>query len=199
MTSARLAEPADVPAMARSQMRAFADDPLISWMLPEDDFERRATVLFDALLRAGLTNGHTYTTDDAVCSAIWAPPGRWAYTDDQLALLGEPFVDAAGDRAIRALGVLEEISSAHLEEPHWYLGLLGTHPDWQRRGCASVVLAPILARCDAEQLPAYLETQKESNVPFYRRHGFEVTRTLQLTNGAPKLWLMRREPLGPTP
>ncbi len=25
--------------------------------------------------------------------------------------------------------------------------------------------------CDADGLPAYIETQKESNVPFYRRHG----------------------------
>jgi hypothetical protein len=47
--------------------------------------------------------------------------------------------------------------------------------------------------CDADGLPAYLETQKESNVPFYRRHGFEVVGTKQLPVGAPNIWLMWRE------
>ena len=70
---------------------------------------------------------------------------------------------------------------------------LGTHPDWQRRGIASAVLAPVLGTCDADGLPAYLETQLESNVPFYRRHGFEVIGTKQLPDGGPNMWLMWRE------
>jgi len=196
VTAVRLATPADIPAMATAQMRAFADDPLFTWMLPADDFERRATVLFGGMMRAGLINEHTYTTDDGVCTAIWASPGKWAYSDDQLVLMAEPFADAAGEHADRALGVLSEMTAVHPEDPHWYLALLGTHPDWQRRGIASLVLAPVLTRCDIEGLPAYLETQKESNVPFYRRHGFEVTGTLQLTNGAPMMWLMWRDPVG---
>ncbi len=196
VTTVRLATPADVPAMACAQMRAFADDPLFTWMLPADNFEGRATVLFDSMIRAGLLNEHTYTTDDGVCTAIWAPPDKWAYRDDQLALMAEPFADAAGDHADRAVSVLAEMTTVHPEEPHWYLALLGTHPDWQRRGVASLVLARVLVRCDAEGLPAYLETQKESNVPFYRRHGFEVTGNLQLPQGAPMMWLMWREPVG---
>ena len=108
-------------------------------------------------------------------------------------MMAEPFAEAAGEWVNRALGVLIELAEVHPSEPHWYLEGLGTHPDWQRRGVASAVLAPILQRCDDEGLPAYLETQKESNVPFYRRHGFEVTATHQLSNGGPNVWLMWRE------
>jgi len=46
---------------------------------------------------------------------------------------------------------------------------------------------------DAEGLPAYLESSKESNVPFYERHGFAVTETFDLPDG-PRLWLMWRDP-----
>ena len=42
-------------------------------------------------------------------------------------------------------------------------------------GARDEVLAPVLERCDAEGVPAYLESSKESNVSFYRRHGFDVT------------------------
>jgi ribosomal protein S18 acetylase RimI-like enzyme len=123
-------------------------------------------------------------------------------SEEQMAAMAGPFAEAAGERADRALGALIELTEVHPTESHWYLGCLGTHPDWQRRGMASAVLAPVLGTCDDDGLPAYLETQRESNVPFYRRHGFEVVGTKQLADGGPKMWLMWREvrsaaPAGP--
>jgi GNAT superfamily N-acetyltransferase len=193
VTTVRLATLNDLPLVAHVQMRAFEDDPLITWMLPPDDFDRRATLLFDCMIRASMIHESIYTTDDGVCTAVWAPPGHWAFSEEQFAMMAEPFAEAAGERVDRALGVLIELAEVHPSEPHWYLEGLGTHPDWQRRGMASAVLAPVLDLCDADGLPAYLETQKESNVPFYRRHGFEVIGTKQLSDGAPNMWLMWRE------
>ena len=42
VTTVRLATLNDLPQIAQVQMRAFQFDPLITWMLPPDDFERRA-------------------------------------------------------------------------------------------------------------------------------------------------------------
>jgi hypothetical protein len=53
----------------------------------------------------------------------------------------------------------------------------------------------VLERCDAEGLPAYLESSKASNVPFYERFGFRVTQDLQLAPDAPTLYGMWREPM----
>jgi GNAT superfamily N-acetyltransferase len=192
MATVRLATLDDVPQMAHVQMRAFEDDPLITWMLPADDFRRRATLLFDCMLRASMIHGSTYTTDDAVCTAVWSPPEAWAFSEEQMEMMAGPFAEAAGERADRALSFFFGMAEVHPSEPHWYLEGLGTHPDWQRRGIASAVLAPVLGLCDADGLPAYLETQKESNLPFYRRHGFEVVGTTQIPDGAPNIWLMWR-------
>jgi predicted GNAT family N-acyltransferase len=47
-------------------------------------------------------------------------------------------------------------------------------------------------RCDAERVPAYLESSKPANVPFYERHGFRVVGELAIEHGPP-IWRMLRE------
>ena len=47
-------------------------------------------------------------------------------------------------------------------------------------------------------MPAYLETNRESNLPYYRRFGFELTEKIALPD-SPPLWLMWREPRVPSP
>jgi ribosomal protein S18 acetylase RimI-like enzyme len=83
----------------------------------------------------------------------------------------------------------------HPHERHWYLPVLGTDPAHQGRGVGSALLTPVLARADAEGLPVYLESSKEKNIPFYRRHGFEVVSTIRLEDG-PAIWPMLRTPRG---
>ena len=83
------------------------------------------------------------------------------------------------------------MSRHHLREPHWYLAVLGTDPEAQRMGLASAVLAPVLERCDREGMPAYLESSKAANIPFYNKHGFEVVDELCVPGG-PSLWPMVR-------
>jgi hypothetical protein len=49
-----------------------------------------------------------------------------------------------------------------------------------------------LDRCDAEHAPAYLESSKPENVPYYTRFGFEVTGEIPLPDGGPTLIPMWR-------
>jgi ribosomal protein S18 acetylase RimI-like enzyme len=95
----------------------------------------------------------------------------------------------------RGLGLFELLARHHPRERHWYLPVLGTAPEHQGRGFGSALLAPVLGRCDAEGVPAYLESSKERNLAFYRRHGFEVTATIRVPDG-PELWPMLRKPRG---
>ena len=93
----------------------------------------------------------------------------------------------------RAISLDQIVSGARPTTPHWYLAILGTEPALQGRGVGSALLAPVLARCDDEDLPAYLESSKAENVPFYERHGFRGMGELQVPEG-PSLWPMVREP-----
>ena len=88
------------------------------------------------------------------------------------------------------------ISKHPASPPHWHLAVLGTEPEAQGKGRGSSVLQPVLDRCDRDGEPAYLESSKEGNVPFYERHGFRVTERLDVPKGGPSLWLMWRDPQG---
>jgi GNAT superfamily N-acetyltransferase len=89
------------------------------------------------------------------------------------------------------LKLLEEVDKVHPSEPHWYLALLGTDPVMQGRGVGSALLAPAMAQADAEGLPCYLETQKEENLAFYGRQGFDLLHTISVP-GSPTVWGMLR-------
>jgi hypothetical protein len=64
----------------------------------------------------------------------------------------------------------------------------------QGEGLGSLVLGPVLERCDEEGIPAYTETSARRNSGFYRRHGFGVVGELKVPDGGPLVWLMRRNP-----
>jgi GNAT superfamily N-acetyltransferase len=193
----RVAGPDDVPAMAASLGRAFADDPIFEFLVPgvdPDERARRSTPFFvtDTKLRVRLASA--WTTPERVGAALWAPPGKWRTSIVDGLRLAWPIVRASRGRSFRAFAALSAIEKAHPRQPHWYLAVLGTDPEHQGKGIGAALMAPVLERCDTEGVPAYLESSKESNIPYYERFGFRVERELPLGKGAPSVWPMWREP-----
>jgi GNAT superfamily N-acetyltransferase len=182
--------------MAATLARAFADDPLISWWLPDARTrQRRAARLFAVgFEKINLPHHEVYTTDDHAGAAVWAPPNSWnlSLRATLPALPATVLTLRSGlGRYLRAMATL---GGQHPREPHWYLEGIGTDPPKQRRGVGAALIAPGLAHCDRDGVPAFLETQKETNVPYYRRFGFEVSGELDVPGGGPHLWQMWREP-----
>ena len=189
------AEPNDVPRMATSLARAFVDDPVANWMLPQARRYTRKIAMFTLMLRSHVSFAETYCTPDGVGAAVWAPPGRWRLDIDAMAASVQEYASIFGPDLARAIEVHTTLEGNHpTDPPHWYLAALGTHPDWQGNGIGTALMQPILARSDAEGLPAYLESSKERNIAYYRRVGFEVTGEIHVPNGGPILWSMWREP-----
>jgi GNAT superfamily N-acetyltransferase len=101
---------------------------------------------------------------------------------------------SAFKRTMGVLNTLEKLHKQAVPPEHWYLAVLGVEPARQGQGVGGALMQPVLAQADAQHWPCYLETQKERNVPFYRRHGFEVVVELEpQADGRPRLWTMRRE------
>jgi ribosomal protein S18 acetylase RimI-like enzyme len=189
----------DVPRAAGVLARAFHNDPVFEWALPDAD--RRAAVLptfFAAVTRIAMYANETYTTKDLDGVAVWHPPDPPAATRSQLkesGMLDLPEAFGRDDYArFRAgIDVLERLHKRDMPGPHWYLGVLGVEPSMQGRGVGSALIAPVLERADAARLPCYLETEKEINLAFYRKHGFEVMVEDSIPDGGPRYWTMKRE------
>jgi ribosomal protein S18 acetylase RimI-like enzyme len=187
----------DIPAVAASLARAFANNPGMGWALRDPRTRPvRMRRNFETLLRhLWQPAGGCVTTNDREAAALWMPPGTWHIgLADQLRLLPRLIGAVRGDvgRVLRWSAIAER---KHPTEPHWYLAVLGVDPSLQGRGFGSHLMAPTLERCDSEGLPAYLETDTERNVALYERHGFKVTERFNLPGGGdPPIWLMWRDP-----
>jgi GNAT superfamily N-acetyltransferase len=170
------------------------------YLFRTDEGRRKKSRLFfvsDARRAIEKGKGRVDTNEDgdAKGGAIWFAPDQWRTGGTEL--LGQiPMLFRMGLETPRALTVLSLVEKVHPKEPHWYLAVLGTDPQHQGKGLGSALMAPVLANCDEEGVPAYLESSKERNIPFYERHGFKVTSELQIKNG-PSLWPMWRDPRPP--
>ncbi len=186
---ARPATSADVTAVSRTLAAAFFDDPVFSYCYP--DVASRRTLLprwFEIVTEANLPHGEIYTTDDVVAAAVWVPPG--VEDDEQM---GGALGEVSGKYAQTLFEIFERMEQDHPQEPHDYLFLLGTRPEWQRRGIGSALMRPLLERCDRDAMPAYLEATSEGNKSLYLRHGFKVVGEIRLPDG-PSMWPMWRTP-----
>jgi GNAT superfamily N-acetyltransferase len=184
----------DGPAIVDAMAHAFYDDPVFTWLFP-DDHRRLAQSrkYFRGRARALFRQDEIYTVDGGAAAAMWARPGEWR--DPPLEVLRQfaALAPALWKRAPRSLAGLRMIEERHPSKPHWYLSVLGTRPDRQCQGLGSALLEPVLGECDRLEIPAYLETGRERNVHFYTRHGFKVTEQIRMPDGPP-MWLMWREP-----
>ena len=190
----RKAGKADAGALAGLLARAFDDDPLMTWMFPRPE-RRRACLprMFRGLLRPALALDEVYTTEALDGAAFWNPPGTFPLGGWANARMGLTMALLMGRRLPSCAPGLLYFDRHHPRDPHWYLQMLGTEPARQGLGVGTALLVPMLERCDAAGLPVYLEASKERNVPYYARHGFEVTEEMQVPKG-PKLWAMWRRP-----
>lgn len=196
MPDVRPALDADLPAIGRALAGAFADDPIWQFLRsPRADWDRHGATFFEAEARVQMKgHGEVLVDDEVRGAAIWCPPKRWRSTTLEGLALAVPSARLFRGGLLRAIRMIGEVEAAHpVEPPHWYLAILGTHPDHQGSGVGSSLIRSVTDRCDQEGLGAYLESSKEQNVPFYARHGFEVQATFEPA-GAPTMWRMWRDP-----
>lgn len=177
--------------------RAFRRDAIVRFLFPDDEtYPDRAALFFGHYFDVRLAGGEVFVCgDDVAGAALWNPPGGNR--------MGRDFVEQHWQRTFVAAVEAEVLSRYEAfadvldvmtpEQPHWYLGLLGTDPDRQRTGVARALLTPMLARADEEGLPVFLETGMQQNLAVYARFGFEQTHGAVVADG-PRVWGLLRAP-----
>ena len=197
----RRAAAADVGALVGVLVRAFDDDPVARYLFSGDRVRARGLRRFFGIqLRSMVAGaGEVWTTSGTAGAAMWTRPGvpRQPSWREVLRLSPVLMEIVLGGRPGGGLQLLGDVEQARPSQPHWYLATIGTDPPRQGHGIGSALLRPVLALVDEQQMPAYLESSKWRNVPFYARHGFEVTGEIRSRDGSVSLWPMWRSPRPP--
>lgn len=199
VVKARPAHRRDVDELSRVLAEAFDDDPAMAWLLPDPtDRTVRLTRFFSAVARRHHLKGggvEVATDHSGVIggAALWDPPGRWQQSTVSTLLMLPAIVRALGRRTGAGERYERIVNSVHPKDPHWYLAAIGTSTAARGAGYGTALLSSRLDRCDASGLPSYLESSKESNIPYYERFGFAVTHEIVLPDGGPSLYAMWRD------
>jgi ribosomal protein S18 acetylase RimI-like enzyme len=200
--AARVATEADLDAIAETLARAFEDDLAWGWAFEEEGpaaaehklAALRAVFRFSAA--AALGYGWVRVTDGVEAVALWVPPGEPEMSPAEAERFPTVIRASAGGEATaeRLLRVMEGFDRDHpAEPPHYFLSVLGTHPDHAGHGLGLGLLSENLAEIDAAGgAPAFLETSKPHNVGLYERFGFEVERQTEVLPGIPSTHMWRQ-------
>lgn len=196
---ARSVGEADAEQTIAALTLAFATDPVIRLFYPDP---RDHLTHFPEMMRIQIHHAidcrSAYCIEGFSAAAIWFPPADSAADAEADkarrrrldALIEETASRDGNDDLFAALG---KMGKFHLDAPHWYLHAIGVDPYHQNEGLGSILMEQALPKCDADGVPAFLESSNRRNVPFYLRHGFEVMQVVQVGT-SPTFTLMVREP-----
>lgn len=178
---------------------AFFDDPVMKMMYPDEEKRaRKGDWVMEKMVGYCARYGEVYTDDAVTGGSAWLTPGNTEMSmlrTIRSGLWQMPF--RVGFRQMGRMNRMDsEIKKAHKKAApgdHWYLQILGTHPDAQGKGLGTAAIEVGTAKADAAGLPVYLETMSESNVAYYEKRGFTIAETIEFE---PELtiWAMLRQP-----
>lgn len=170
---------------------AFSTDPVARWMYPDpDQYLQHFPQFIRAFAGKSFEKGTAYLAPDFAGAALWLSPGVEPNED---ALIGLFWESTSSEVQKDLFPLFEQMGAAHPKYPHWYLPMIGVEPSRQGSGVGSALMQHSLANCDADGLPAYLESSNPKNIPLYERFGFELVGTIK-AGEAPPLFPMLRKP-----
>jgi ribosomal protein S18 acetylase RimI-like enzyme len=166
---------------------AFVDDPVERWLFG-DSYQAWFPAFVAAFAGDAFAQRTVWRLGDFDAVAMWLAPN---VEPDEAQIVNVLTAAVAPERHEDLFEVLGQMSRAHPTNPHWYLPWLGVERQRQGMGLGGRLLQQCLTSVDQDHMPAYLESPNPRNVPFYERHGFEVTAISQAGSCPPVTSMFR--------
>ncbi|MGB5980294.1 MAG: GNAT family N-acetyltransferase [Cyclobacteriaceae bacterium] len=172
----RQATPTDRPFVIKTIAAAFHDNKSTNYVIKQDSqtpvrLRRLVGYCYNMCRRFG----DVWMSDDGKACALVMLPHRQKTTAQTI---GWDIKLATGAIGITRVGKMMARESAikknHPMQPFAYLWYIGVDPQQQGRGSGSSLLSGIIDHYAKQDLPLYLETSMERNLPWYTKHGFEA-------------------------
>lgn len=188
---------AEVSAAAAVLGRGMRDNPLHIAAFGENPKRRetaltgvfRAFLALEATKKGRVLGAFRKDRMVGVCGMM-RPDNCQLSPTEKVALLPKLLWHCGGSGTGKLLAQFGNWSRHDLAHSHWHLGPVGIEREMQGQGIGSLLLREFCRIVDEEKTAAWLETDKEINVSFYRKHGFEVA-AKDTVNGVLN-WFMNR-------
>jgi ribosomal protein S18 acetylase RimI-like enzyme len=188
----RVATDADLDRVTETLWLAFQNDPLWSWAFPERE---KLEPWWRFLIRGALRHRWVWVLGDYAAASVWIPPGCDELSHEEEQQVEGLLEGLVGSRAGQLMELLERFDASHPRaSPHYYLSILGTHPDHRGRGLGMSLLAENLRRIDEQGMPAYLESSNPANNLRYESLGFKRVGAFSTPDDSHTASTMWREP-----
>lgn len=170
----------DLGKLAEIAADAYRDYPLHNWFTKGKYDEKASDLIMQISLKTMTEDAVIYADSKEMNGfAVWIPFGfSGSKTLPFLFSGGLELICHSGPGIIGRLLTYENyamnLKKQFTDNYDWYLYNLSIKKEAQGKGIASKLMRPMLQFCDDEQMVAYLETNKESNVGLYKHYGFDL-------------------------
>jgi hypothetical protein len=179
---------------------AFFHDPLMLYFFPKQkERKNKLESMMKLLLRIGIKYGVVHATSSKLEGiSIWFPSNKAKITT-MMGLFngGFSYFIKLGSSAIKRQNrFYNYISSKHkklLPSKYWYLSIIGINPKNQGKGLSHVLLNSMFNQIDKQNLPCFLDTNNEKNLPIYKRFGFKILEEYYIPDTKVVNWGMIRD------
>lgn len=171
--------------------KSFDDNKSVNFVVKQDYIRKeRIRRLMEYSFNVCHAFGEVLISDDEQACALILLPDKKQTTLNALLWDAKLALTVIGlNRISSVLGREAKIKSFHPKEPFSYLWFIGVIPEFQNKGKGSLFLNEIIQESEQNRRPIYLETSVDRNLPWYKKHGFEIFQSLEMTY---KLYMLRR-------
>jgi ribosomal protein S18 acetylase RimI-like enzyme len=181
---------------------SFYHDPLVEFFWPnEGSRANQLSVGLEFLLGLSSTTRSLEIANNRCAAVIGAtspedyPPPFFSSMVELSKLILKSLRFSPFREMKRWIRVYHQLEKIHPRQPHWYVLVLGAHPDHQGKGLGGELLKPILQKADEESVGVYLECSNPKSLDFYNKHGFRVIEEIVPIHGCPPIWRLIRKPI----
>lgn len=170
---------------------AFDDNQSVNYIVPQDSRRAgRIGRLMDYACRICETYGEVIlSADKNSCALVLLPHTKKFSLKSFYWDLKLIFTVTGIRNVVKVMAREKQISKRHPSAAFYYLWFIAVDPAKAGKGLGSELLNQLIAQSQVMNLPFYLETSTAKNIPWYRKHGFQIFDELDLGY---KLYFMRR-------
>lgn len=162
---------------------SFLENKSVNYIIPQDGLKLyRIHSLMDYSFELCMRFGKVYISDDGKACALLLFPELKKLTFKSILLDLRLIFNCTGlAHAMKAMKREGKIKAIHPKQRMAYLWFIGVDPKYQKFGLGRKLMEEIIISTKQDDRPIYLETSTLSNLPWYKKFGFEVYHELDLS------------------